>query len=143
MINRVDQISRVLILPASPEEVFRRSFGSPEAISSWFAETVTGDFEVGGTIALIWGKHRCECRVTALEPGVCFEYQWHPGEACALHAFPEGELTTVRFELYPHPEGTELRLVETGFERIPYARRGTTFGENSNGWDEELAKLLR
>lgn len=143
MIQRSDQIARTLHLPATPEEVFQRSFATPQALATWFAEKVEGDYRVGGTIALLWGKHRCECRITALEPGKCFEYQWHPGEARNLTDHPEEELTTVRFDLLPHENGTELRLLETGFERIPYARRGTAFGENSNGWDEELAKLYR
>lgn len=141
--KRNDCITRILVLPADPMTVWNKSFATPEALSSWFPDSVEGDFVIGESFFLIWGKQRCEARLTRFEPGKALAYQWHPGIDCELQAFPLEELTTVTFILTAHPEGTEVTLTEAGFENIPANRRGTSMGENSSGWDSELPKLAQ
>jgi hypothetical protein len=79
--------------------------------------------------------------MTEWEPGRALSYQWHPGEAYALDAMPESELTTVRFELLPQDGGTLVRMTESGFANIAESRAIKAFEANNGGWDEELAKL--
>jgi len=137
----IDAIERDLLLPASPEVVWEKSFGSPEALSSWFPEKIEGDYSPGGTFFLIWGEHRCEARLTEFTPGRALAYQWHPGDIYTLDTFPAEELTTVRFTLEPEGESTRVRMVESGFSRIREERRAAALKANTGGWDEELAKL--
>lgn len=141
MLHIIDTIERSLTLPADPDTVWERSFGSPEALASWFPEKVEGDWREGGVIDLVWGEHRSQARITKLVPGEVLEYMWHPGDAFRLDSHPEDELTTVRFTLTAVPEGTEVRLVESGFASIAESRAAWALEQNTGGWDEELAKL--
>lgn len=137
---------REFVLPADPETVWRRSIGSPEALSSWFPERIEGDFAVGGRFFLVWGETRCEARLVESVPNASLAYQWHPGESCGLDDRPADELTTVWFSLTPTPDGrTTLRLVESGFDCIPVPQRAHAIEMNTSadGWDGELAKLVR
>ncbi len=138
---RTDVIEREVFLPAPMDVVWEKSFGSGEALSGWFPQTVEGDYIQGGVFYLIWGEHRCQCRLIELNPTTSLAYQWHPGEAYNLDAHPESELTTVRFTLAPHDGGTLVTMIESGFANIPDPRHAHALGENTGGWDEELAKL--
>ena len=138
---QIDAIERELVLPASPSVAWEKSFGSPSALSSWFPERVEGEFATGASFFLIWGEHRCEARLVEFVPGQVLAYQWHPGDALMIADRPENELTTVRFTLAPHEKGTLVRMVENGFSNIDVSRREYALGQNTGGWDEELAKL--
>lgn len=141
MLHIEDSITRKLVLPASRPEVWRRSFGSPAALSSWFPERVEGDFSVGQSFFLIWGEHRCEARLVECEPESVLAYQWHPGVDATLAHYPESQLTTVRFTLADAGSGTEVTMIETGFRAIAESRAQWAFDQNNGGWDEELPKL--
>jgi hypothetical protein len=55
-----------------------------------------------------------------------------------------GEPTTlVEFRLEEAPEGTLLTVVESGFDRIPKARRDEAFRMNDRGWTAELKNIQR
>lgn len=137
----IDAIERDLLLPAPPDVVWTKSFGSAEALSSWFPEKIEGEFAEGGVFYLIWGEHRCEALLVELKPGESLAYQWHPGETYTLDSHPREELTTVRFTLHAEGDSTRVRMVESGFSKIPESRREHALGQNTQGWDEELAKL--
>ena len=49
--------------------------------------------------------------------------------------------TLVVFELKDVPGGTLLTVVETGFDRIPLARRASAFADNSEGWTEQMKNI--
>jgi uncharacterized protein YndB with AHSA1/START domain len=137
----IDTIEREMVLPAAPETVWEKSFATTEALANWFPDRVEGTVAAGNAIFFVWGEHRCEALVSEYAPGRALSYKWHPGSAATLDAYPEGELTTVRFTLEPHAEGTLVRMVESGFSNIPEDRREFALGENTSGWDSELAKL--
>ncbi|ARU40939.1 hypothetical protein CCB80_07185 [Armatimonadetes bacterium Uphvl-Ar1] len=142
MLHMQNEIVRELIIPAVPQTVWDRSFATPGALSSWFPERIEGNFKSGGTFLLIWGEHRCEARLTELNPPTTFAYQWHPGEACSLTDYPEEQFTSVTFTLHPHPDGTKVVMTETGFANIPVQRQAIALTENTSGWDDELKKLI-
>jgi len=45
--------------------------------------------------------------------------------------------------LTPVPEGTRLTVTETGFDRIPIARRAKAFEMNSHGWAQQMENIAR
>lgn len=141
MLHISDTIERTLVLPAERTMVWQKSFATPAALASWFPERIDGEFELGGTYTMIWGEYHCQCRLVEHIESESFVYQWHPGAACEISKFPESELSTVRFTLSDHPEGTQVLMVESGFLRIPEDRRVNAFTENNGGWDAELPKL--
>ena len=136
-----NSITRELVLPADPETVWQKSFGTPAALASWFPQEVRGEFEPGNVAEFAWGEHKTEVRIVTVDPPKTLAYQWHPGDVHTLDQFPEDELTTVTFSLEPHADGTKVTVVETGFEKIAADRQEWALGQNNAGWDEEFAKL--
>ena len=50
-------------------------------------------------------------------------------------------MTLVVFELEDVPGGTLLRVVETGFDQIPLARRAKAFKDNEGGWTGQMKAI--
>jgi hypothetical protein len=51
--------------------------------------------------------------------------------------------TLVEFRLADAPGGTQLSVVESGFERIPAGRRDEAFRMNSEGWGIQVENIAR
>jgi hypothetical protein len=49
----------------------------------------------------------------------------------------------VTFELEEVEGGTLLRVIESGFERIPAQRRAEAFRMNSGGWEQQMKNIQR
>jgi uncharacterized protein YndB with AHSA1/START domain len=81
-------------------------------------------------------------RVVAVEPYTRFSYRWVPYPAAGVEP-TEDNSTLVEFSLEPEAEGTRLRVVESGFERLP--RTPAAIDEavegNTKGWQSELGEL--
>ncbi|MCE9559853.1 MAG: SRPBCC domain-containing protein, partial [Armatimonadetes bacterium] len=122
---------------------WNKSFATPGALSSWFPERIEGEFVVGKAFTMIWGEDHCECILTEYVEGVAISYQWHPGENGTLNAYPQEELTTVRFSLEAEGDSTLVTMVESGFTNIAESRQAKAFNENNGGWDSEMPKLAR
>jgi len=52
-------------------------------------------------------------------------------------------MTLVEFTLEDAPGGTRLTIVESGFDRVPLARRAEAFRMNSDGWSEQMQNIER
>jgi hypothetical protein len=50
-------------------------------------------------------------------------------------------MTRVVFELADAPGGTLLTVVESGFDRIPLARRAKAFRDNEEGWTGQMTAI--
>jgi uncharacterized protein YndB with AHSA1/START domain len=83
------------------------------------------------------------CTVERMEPERYFSFRWIPYGIDA-EADPENEPTTlVEFTLKALPEGTELTIVESGFERVPAHRRKRAFLMNEGGWAAQAENLKK
>jgi len=51
--------------------------------------------------------------------------------------------TLVEFRLEAMPDGTLLRLTESGFDKVPAHRRTEAFRMNERGWTAQLANIER
>jgi hypothetical protein len=49
----------------------------------------------------------------------------------------------VEFQLEEIAGGTQLTVVESGFDRVPQARRAEAFRMNDRGWTEQLRNIER
>jgi hypothetical protein len=45
--------------------------------------------------------------------------------------------------LTPTPDGTQLTVTESGFDRIPLERRAKAFTENEQGWTHQLLLIAK
>jgi uncharacterized protein YndB with AHSA1/START domain len=138
----MNDISVERVVNASRAKVWQ-ALTTAEGWASWFGDEIIGDFVVGQMQTLVFGKETiCYAIVTEVIEEQVFAYKWHPGEDCPIDKHPEAEMTMVRFELEDHPNGTKITLTESGFERVPESRREWCFGQNTQGWSDELKKLF-
>ena len=57
---------------------------------------------------------------------------------------PETEpKTLVEFHLTDEGDGTLLKVVETGFDNVPHARRKRAFLMNTGGWESQLENIAK
>lgn len=130
-------VTRTLHIAAHPSAVWA-ALTEPELISEWFGDTATIDLRVGGRGVMGWSSDGDFAFVIEEldEPNV-FAYRWahEPG------ADPTRDKSTlVRFTLAPHDGGTELTVVETGWEQ--FGDESARFmQQNTEGWLEELDEL--
>jgi len=76
------------------------------------------------------------------EPEERFAYFWRPFDALEeASEYPEIR-TRVEFVLEDHPDGTLLKLRESGFAALPDVLAADTLRENTHGWDIEVLPRL-
>jgi uncharacterized protein YndB with AHSA1/START domain len=81
-------------------------------------------------------------QIVAVEPPRRFAYRWHPFAVDANIDYGNEPTTLVEFTLSETADGVLLRIVESGFDAIPEARRADAFEANSGGWAKQ-AELVR
>ena len=83
-------------------------------------------------------------RIERIEPERYFSYRWHPYPKDPAKDYAEEPMTLVEFTLEDaEGGGTVLRIVESGFDRIPLARRAEAFRMNTEGWSGQIRNLER
>ena len=114
----------------------------PEHISRWFGRAELDGVGVGARGTLTWeNRGAVPLRIQAVDAPRMVSYRWSNDDASEL--LPEqvdDEHSTVTFTLEPVADGTQLTVVETGFETTsdPVAN----LESHRAGWDEELDKLV-
>jgi uncharacterized protein YndB with AHSA1/START domain len=135
-----DSIERELILPVPPARVWTALTRSDQ-LSAWFGTQATIDLRPGGEVIFTWdgstglpGTNRGV--IEAVDPPNRFAFRWQSSPDTV-------QMTRVEFMLEPHPEGTRLRLVESGFASLPPELRGRSHEGNTIGWQRELGELAQ
>jgi len=137
MTRHTDRIEKKILLRA-------RQFGT------WFGVEFDGEFVAG---ARLTGKitptkvdpevaksqqpysgKAFEIEVDRIEPMRLLSFRWHPFAVEPGLDYSKEPATLVAFELEPAAGGTMLTITESGFDRIPLARRAKAFAANDQGW---------
>jgi uncharacterized protein YndB with AHSA1/START domain len=92
----------------------------------------------------------CECKqweasVKTMELERVFAFTWHPYAVDPAVDHSAEPPTLVEFTLEKIAGGTRLRVVESGFDKLPAKRRAEAFRANDQGWSiqiENIAKYL-
>jgi uncharacterized protein YndB with AHSA1/START domain len=84
-----------------------------------------------------------ELLVERIEPERYFSYRWHPYAIDPAADYSAEPTTLVEFTLQDTEEGTAVTIVESGFDRIPLARRAEAFRMNDQGWAGQIKNLAR
>jgi uncharacterized protein YndB with AHSA1/START domain len=120
---------------------------------SWFGVAFDGPFEEGTRlsgkivpttadpeVAKLQEPHRgkpFEFTVERIEPPRRISFRWHPYAIESGVDYSQEPMTTIVFELKEVPEGVLLTISESGFDRIPIARRAEAFKANEGGWEHQ------
>jgi uncharacterized protein YndB with AHSA1/START domain len=142
-----DRIEKTVVLRASRSRVWR-AIATAEEFGAWFRVNLEGVFAEGATIRgrLTHPGYEhvtLDMQVERIEPERYFSYRWHPYAIDPAVDYSAEPTTLVEFVLEDAEGGTALTIVESGFDRIPLARRAEAFRMNDQGWAGEIKNIER
>jgi uncharacterized protein YndB with AHSA1/START domain len=82
-----------------------------------------------------------EAVVQKMEPERLFSFSWHPYAIDPTQDYSSEPPTLVEFTLQSIPTGTLLRVVESGFDKLPSERRLEAFRMNDSGWSAQIQNI--
>ena len=144
-----DRIEKKILLRATRDRVWRALSDSAE-FGTWFGVKFENAFapgahlvgfisptqvnkEVGDAQKAHEGK-RFEITIERMEPERLFSFRWHPHAIDPNHDYSAEPTTLIEFTLDDAPEGILLTVTESGFDKLPPARRAEAFTGNEMGW---------
>ena len=142
-----DRIEKRVVLGAPLSRVWR-AISKAEEFGTWFRMQLEGEFAQGATIRGRithpgYEHVTVEMLVQRIEPERYFSYRWHPYAIDTAVDYSAEPTTLVEFTLEETEGGTALTIVESGFDRIPPARRAEAFRMNDQGWGGQIKNLER
>ena len=142
-----DSIEKHIVLRATRSRVWH-ALADAEQFGAWFGMKLEGAFAPGarahGQIELPGhGNLTIEIAIERMDPETRMSYRWHPYAVESGVDYSNEPTTLVEFQLEEVAEGTRLTVVESGFDRIPAARRAEAFHMNDAGWAEQLQNIAR
>lgn len=152
-----DKVEREIVLKAPKAKVWKAISNASE-FGAWFGVDFEGRSFVAGQpmlgkiaptkvdpeVAKLQAPHagkKFEIKVDRIEPEEHFSFFWHPFAIDPNVDYSQEEPTLVTFSLTEVSGGTKLVITETGFDRIPAARRAAAFQANDGGWAHQT-KLI-
>ncbi|MGH8194512.1 MAG: SRPBCC family protein [Woeseiaceae bacterium] len=149
MTSETDQIEKKILLRAPLERVWQ-AISDSKQFGTWFGVEFDEPFAPGASIsgrivptgvdaevAKMQEPHTgmaCDITVDRIEPMTLFSFRWHPYAVEPGGDYSKEPTTLVTFRLADGPDGTLLTITESGFDRIPLARRAEAFASNEQGW---------
>ena len=143
-----DRIEASVTLAAPRERVWQaltdhREFGE------WFKVKLDQPFKAGqpstGHITHPGYEHvRWTAQVESIEPQQRFSFRWRPYAIDPKVDYSAEPTTLNEFTLEDAPGGgTLLKLVESGFDGVPEARREEAYRMNSQGWRAQMENIRK
>jgi uncharacterized protein YndB with AHSA1/START domain len=152
----LDRIEKKILLRAPRKRVWRALSDSTE-FGTWFGMKFDGPFtpgavmrgvisptKVNAEVAKAQKAHEgmaFEITIEQMEPERLFSFRWHPFAVERGVDYSAEPTTLIVFILEETAEGVLLTVTESGFDRIPLARRAKAFTANEQGWSM-VVKLI-
>ncbi len=142
-----DRIETKIVLRASRSRVWR-AISTAKEFGAWFRMNLEGEFAEGATIRGRithpgYEHVTVDMLVERIDPERYFSYRWHPYAIDPAVDYSAEPTTLVEFSLEDTEGGTVLTIVESGFDRIPLARRAEAFRMNDQGWAGQIKNIAR
>jgi uncharacterized protein YndB with AHSA1/START domain len=147
MTTSTDRIEKKILLKAPRSRVWRAISDAAE-FGEWFRVKLHGPFAPGTTVRgniLHPGYEHLtmEMQIERVEPETLLAYRWHPYAIDPKVDYSAEPTTLVELRLEEAAGGTMLTIVESGFDRIPSARRAEAFRMNDGGWAAQILNVER
>ena len=161
MKNDTDRIVKTVLLRAPLERVWQAIVNARE-FGAWFGVEFDGPFvtgaktsgrirptQVDAAVAKLQEPHAgmaCDFLVERIEAMTLFSFRWHPYAIEPGGDYSKEPTTLIEFVLEDTAEGVQLTITESGFDKIPLARRADAFAANEGGWQIQttlISKYLR
>ena len=153
-----DAIEKKIVLKASRQRVWD-AINDAQKFGTWFGVEFDGPFVAGqrlvGRIRPTkvdpevakaqepYSGKKFEITVDRVEPEKRFSFFWHPYALDEKTDYSSESKTLVTFELAPAQGGTLLTVTESGFSKVPLARRAEAFTSNEGGWEAQTKLIAR
>lgn len=150
--NTPDRIEKQIVLRAPVDRVWR-AISQADEFGAWFGVRFDGPFAAGAAVtgrltpttvdpdvANLQAPHAgtpFAIVIERIEPPRLFSFRWHPYAVDPGHDYGTEPMTLVEFALSAVATGTRLVVTESGFDRIPLARRAAAFTANEGGWTHQ------
>jgi uncharacterized protein YndB with AHSA1/START domain len=133
-------VRRTIAIVAPVEKVWS-AVTDPEHISRWFGRVELTGREAGATGTMSWPGRVVPLQIEAVDEPRMVSYRWGNDDASDTDPEVVDEHSTVfTFTLEATAEGTQLTVVETGFENT--SDPAVNLAEHAEGWVSELDKLV-
>jgi uncharacterized protein YndB with AHSA1/START domain len=140
-----DRIERSIVLRVPRSRVWH-AISDAREFGTWFRVVLDGDFVPGtslrGRITHPGYEHvTMELQVERVEPESLLSYRWHPYAVQPDVDYSTEPTTLVEFHLDEVADGTRVRIVESGFDRLPASRRDEALRMNGDGWSQQIRNV--
>jgi uncharacterized protein YndB with AHSA1/START domain len=148
-----DRIEKRILLHAPRHRIWRALTDSKE-LGTWFGARFDGPFTPGARLrgeivptavdAEVAKAQEpqagtpFEITVEEVEPERRFSFRWHPYAVDPGIDYSAEPTTLIVFTLEEAADGILLTVTESGFDRIPLARRAKAFTANEQGWAQMM-----
>src|SRR5438094_377221 len=127
MATTTDALEKRLTLRAPPARVWR-ALSDAREFGTWFGCVLDGDLAAGATVrgkisSPGYDHLTIELAVEVVEPERLLAFRWHPYAIDPAIDYRDEPTTLVEIRLEPVAGGTLVTVRESGFDRIPAARR--------------------
>ena len=153
-----DRIVKSVVVHAPVHQVWP-AITDAKAFGTWFGAEFDSSFTPGAhvtgritptqvdpEVAKAQEPHKgtpIDITVDRIEPLRLFSFRWHP-HAVDRSTRDKAEPTTlVEFKLDEVDDGTRLTVTESGFDKLPAARRAQAFESNSGGWEKQVGLVRK
>jgi len=153
-----DRIEKEVLLRAPLSRVWQALTDAHE-FGQWFGVRLEGQFKAGTPISgritpttvdpevakmqKPYEGMKFEIVVDRIEPKTLFSFRWHPFGVDPKVDYSREPMTLVEFTLHDLPEGVRLKVVESGFDKIPIERRAAAFTANEGGWAKQVELIQK
>ncbi len=143
-----DRIEKEVLIRAPRSRVWRAIVDRTQ-FGEWFkCAFPPGDFVPGEVVngKITYPGYEglpMDIKVVDVVPEQRLSYRWVPYGVDPVVDFEKEPTTLVTFTLEDAPGGTQLRIVESGFDRIPADKRDEAYRMNEGGWAEQVQNVAR
>ena len=134
-------VTRTVHVEASRASVWK-ALTDPEVMVKWFGDVAGfAALEPGATGSIDWDDYGSfPIEITEVVPNGAFGFRWSGIPAEELDEYS----THVRFTIADAGTGTDVTVIESGFETLPGGTlyRRERLEQNREGWDVELDELV-
>ncbi len=154
--SNTDRIEKKIVLRAPRERIWR-ALSDSKQFGTWFGIDLDGPFEAGkrvtgrmtptkvdpevAKIQEPYAGHPFEWTVERVEPMKMISFRWHPFAVDGKKDYSKEPTTLIVFSLADAPNGVELTITESGFDKLPPERRAEAFKANEGGWEKQTQLL--
>jgi uncharacterized protein YndB with AHSA1/START domain len=139
-----NQIEKQIQLKAPRSRVWKAITDAKE-FGSWFGVKLEGQFAPSTPIeGIVTYKNEpmvFKMTVQKIEPEHLFSFHWIPFGVDKTVDYSKEEPTLVELTLEEKNGGTLLKVVESGFDHVPLARRAKAFEMDSEGWGIQMTRI--